>query len=818
MPSLAGAGRLRGWRAAAPGEVLLGLERGAALLAVARDGSVRLRASPDAELLPDPGPAVGREPWRAAAAEPYRRDEGGVALAFEGSEGCVRVEVDADPFALRVLDRAGRTLAWLRALALGPGGAARADLAAPPGARYFGFGEKAGGLDKRGEVLVMRNRDTAGRHDGDPLYVAIPFALELRPPGGGPPGARAGALATGLLLDASAPSRLDVAAGEPERLRLEVLAGGLDLTVFPGPTPADVLRRYTARVGRSPLPPVWALGYHQSRWSYRSEGELRRVARELRRRRLPADALHLDIDHMDGFRVFTWHPRRFPEPRRLLEELRAQGFRVVAIVDPGVKVDGAWSVYRDGLERDVFCRREDGSPFTLRVWPGAAALPDFNRPEVRAWWGEQHRPLLEAGVAGIWNDMNEPAGWSRDLRLGRAVLPIRGQDLRAVVQTDPARPKERVPHEHVRNLYGHQECRATRGALEAFGGGRRPFVLTRSGCAGTGRFAAVWTGDNHSRWRHLRLSLPMLMNLSLSGVPFCGADIGGFAGRPGRELFARWIQLGALYPFARGHSWLFTRQEPWRFGRRVEAIARAALELRMRLLPYLYALFREAEESGAPVWRPLGYEFPDDPVAPAIEDQVLLGPSLLVAPVLERGARTRRLYLPEGAWYAFDDDARYVGPRWVELAAPLERLPLLARGGALLPTRSPVQHAGEPPAEPLVLEVFPGADGRFDVVEDDGESDAYRRGQVARTRLVLRDRAAQRLRLELGAREGPFPVAPRTVRICVHACPPPRAVWLDASRLPPGRGVPGFVAEEGRVQLRLPDDGRAHAIELEPAP
>jgi alpha-glucosidase len=237
----------------------------------------------------------------------------------------------------------------------------------------------------------------------------------------------------------------------------------------------------------------------------------------------------------------------------------------------------------------------------------------------------------------------------------------------------------------------------------------------------------------------------------------------------------------------------------------------------MRLLPYLYALFREAEASGAPVWRPLFFEFPDDPVAPGVADQVLVGPSLLLAPVLERGARERRVYLPEGVWYGFDDDARYVGPRWLRLAAPLERLPLLARGGALLPTQSAVQHTGERPAEPLVIEVFPGADGRFDLVEDDGESDAYRSGHLARTRLVLRDRAAHRLRLELGAREGPFAVAPRVARVCIHGCGPPRAAWLDASRLPRG-GVPGFVAEEGRVHVRFPDDGRAHVLEIEPAP
>jgi alpha-glucosidase len=776
---------------------------------------VRLRAARGSKLPDDPGTAIGRDPWRAAPAEPYRRDGGGVALSFESSEGCIEVEIDAAPFGMRIFDRSGRALAVLSGLALGPDDAARIDLAAPADARYFGLGEKWGNLDKRGQRLEMRNRDTRLRPRVDPLYLSVPFLLELRRSGQrGEEG-----LATGVLLDAFAPSRFDLAASHAERVRIETVAGGLDLTVFPGPTPGEVLQRFTKRVGRAPLPPLWALGHHQSRWSYRSARQLRRVARRIRQRDLPTDAIHLDIGHMHGYRAFTWHPRRFRDAAATIRELARQGFRVVTIVDPGVKVDPDYHVYRDGLERDAFCRLADGSPFTLRVWPGHAALPDFNREDVRAWWGEQHHTLLEAGVAGIWNDMNEPAGWRSDVRIGGAIVPLGGQDLSRVVQADPSRPKERVPHEHVRNLYGQQECRATRTFLEQRGGGRRPFVLTRSGFAGIGRYAAVWTGDNASRWEHLRQTLPMLQNLSLSGVPFCGADIGGFAGKPSRELFARWIQIGALYPFARTHTWwLHPRQEPWRFGRKVERIARSALELRMRMLPYLYGLFREAEESGAPVWRPLFYEFPNDERSATIEDQVMIGPWLLAAPVMRRGLRQRPVYLPPGVWYSFHDDARYVGPRTVLAAAPLERVPLFVRGGAVIPTRSPVSHVGERPAEALILEVFPGEDTTTDLVEDDGETFDYQHGIVARTRLVLRNRAANRLRLEIGGREGPFEVDDRTLRVCVHGCPPPRGVRLDAVPLEPGAAVPGFTAEEGRVHVRLRDTGQPHAVEIEPSP
>jgi alpha-glucosidase len=784
----------------------LELSRGTAELELVDDGVLRLRAWADDVPPLRPELALERGAWQAHAGSARERDGG---LVWQSTSCPLRIEVDAAPLRIRLLDRRGALLAELCELAFADSGAARVALCCAPTDRFFGFGEKTGPLDKRGARLAMRNRDPESFEYADPLYVSIPFFLAQR--------AEAGSL--GVLLEAFAPSHFDVAASHPERVIIEASAGGLDLALFPGPTPAEVLERFTARAGRAPMPPRWALGHHQSRWGYRSEKDLRRLASELRRRGIPSDAIHLDIDYMDGYRVFTWHPKRFPQPQALLRELRAQGFRVVTIVDPGVKVDPEYAVYRDGATRGVFCKRADGGPFSLRVWPGEAALPDFNRAEVRAWWGAQHRALLDAGVAGIWNDMNEPAGWAADLRLGRAMIPVKQQDLAQVVQRDPTGAERDLPHESVRNLYGLQHCRATREALDAEPGGRRPFVLTRSGYTGVQRYAAVWTGDNASRWSHLRGSIPMLLNLSLSGVPLCGADIGGFFRSCTPELYARWIQLGSLYPFARTHSmWATARQEPWSFGPRVEAIAREALRLRMRLLPYLDGLFREAAQTGAPVWRPLFYEFPDDPESAAIEDQLMLGPALLLAPVLTRGARERELYLPPGGWIAWHDGALYRGPRRLRVAAPLEHLPLFARTGSLIPTQSPVEHAGELPAEPCVFEVFPGRDAQAVHVEDDGETTAWRELYVAETPLRLWSNAGGRLRFEIGARRGPFPIAERPLRVRVHACPPPQAVFVDGERLEPGDGVPGYSFCDGRVDVRLRDRGRGAAIEIAPAP
>jgi hypothetical protein len=508
---------LQGWGAGKRGAASLAFEGAVAEIAVAENGSVRLRAAIGASLPPDPGPSVGREPWRPANARPEPREGGGLRVDCDGPLGSAHVEIDPDPFAVRVLDRRGELVAEIRDLSLAPQGSARCSLASEPGERFFGFGERTGGLDKRGERLFLRNRDPEGSF-ADPLYVSIPFFIGLRR---GPEGPRA----RGVLLDAFAPSHFDVAAAAEDRVDLETTAGGLDLTVFPGPEPRHVLERFTARVGRSPLPPRWALGHHQSRWSYGNEKEVRALVREIRSRDIPTDVIHLDIDYMEGCRVFTWNPKRFPDPQGLLRDLAHQGFRVVTIIDPGVKADPDDRVYREGRERGLFCENQDGSEFSLRVWPGKAVLPDFNRAEVRTWWGEQHRGLVDAGVAGIWIDMNEPAGWAKDIRAGRAIFPYRKQNLSRVIQRDPADEERRVPHESVRNLYGQQQCRATRAFLERAYPDRRPFLLTRSGHAGIQRSAAVWTGDNRSRWSHLRQSIPMLLNLgSPSAAPTSGAS------------------------------------------------------------------------------------------------------------------------------------------------------------------------------------------------------------------------------------------------------------------------------------------------------
>jgi alpha-glucosidase len=508
------------------------------------------------------------------------------------------------------------------------------------GERLYGLGDKTVPLDRRGRRYLLWNTDALNfRAGSDPLYKSIAVLFGVR-----------GDAAWAIVVDSAARLEVDCRGDE-------VLVHGLEgATVheFEAGSLAEALGQASLVAGRAPLPPRWSLGYHQSRWSYGTADEALQVAAEFRRRDIPLDCLHLDIDYMDGYRVFTWNVERFPDPAEFVRSLHELGVRVVTIVDPGVKVDPGYPVYEELVARDLVCTGQAGQPWVGRVWPGDAVWPDFTNPRTRSFWAECHRGLVELGVDGIWIDMNEPS------------VPGEG---RAGTLPDDVRHATGL-HAEVHNAYAHLMAQATVEGLERLRPGLRPFVLTRAAALGTQRYAATWTGDNHSTWTHLRLALTMCLGLGLSCYPFCGADVGGFAGRCDPELYARWMQLGAFTPFFRGHyagPRTPGRQEPWSFGPEVEAVARSAIELRHRLLPYTYTAFWRHTQTGLPVMRPLALGWPDDPHAVACEDAFLWGDELLVAPVLRKGARRRRVYLPSGGWYDFWTNRRVEGGRNLSL-------------------------------------------------------------------------------------------------------------------------------------------------------
>ncbi|MDZ7385853.1 MAG: DUF4968 domain-containing protein [candidate division KSB1 bacterium] len=664
---------------------------------------------------------------------------------------------------------------------------------------YYGLGEKTGRLNKRGRAWVMWNTDYPGYNAAtDPLYQSHPFFIALRR-----------GSAYGIFFHNTHRSTFKFAAGTQAYYSFGADGGELDYYFFYGPSIKKVLARYTELVGRMPLPPLWALGYQQCRWSYYPEAEVRTLAQTFRQKGIPCDALYLDIHYMDGYRCFTWDSTRFPDPGRLLGDLEAMGFKVVVIIDPGIKVDPNYWVCAQGLAGDHFCRLPDGSLHISQVWPGDCYFPDFTRPETRRWWGGLYAGLVRDGVAGFWNDMNEPGVW--------------GGTFPDIVQH--THNGQMVDHPVVHNVYGLDMARGTYEGVRALRPDRRPFVLTRAGFAGVQRYAAVWTGDNVANWEHLRLALSMCLGLGLSGVPFVGFDIGGFEGSPSPELFTRFLQLGALTPLCRNHTSHGTRdQEPWAFGENFEELNRQAICLRYELLPYLYNVFREASLTGLPVMRPLVMEFQQDPATWEMDDEFLLGDALLAAPVLHEGARMRWVHLPEGDWYDFYTNRTHRGPVRMMVEAPLERIPLFVRAGSLIPMQEPVNYVGEKPSAPLILSLYP-AQGAFvdSVYEDAGDGFAYQEGEFA-VRVVAVTEDRQAMRLVLGPRRGTYQPPRRHLLLRVNGSQAaPRRVMLQGQLLPQVDNTDALQASERGwcyeasrqiAWVKVPESSREIRVEL----
>ncbi len=731
-------------------------------------GVIRLRAARGGEFESDFSYAVVDQ---ADPAPDTEVEDMGDAIVFKTADA--RLVIGKDPFRAEFQDGDGNPYTVQAGSAGFRGKSPQWSMAAPAGEIYLGLGEKTGGLNKRGKRWRMRNTDQSPYlTTSDPVYQSIPVLIGLK---------EGRAYAT--FFDNTFPAAFDLAAEAPDEWTWSAAGGEINVYFIAGPTLPDVVRRYMKLVGGIPMPPRWAMGYHQCRYSYKTDAEVRRIARSFRDLEIPCDVIHMDIHYMRGYRVFTFHPNRFPDPKGLAEDMKRLGIRLICIVDPGIKKDPEWDVWRDGLKRGFFCKSEKGGIVEKYCWPLRAGWPDFGREEVRKWWGERHRAYTDAGIEGIWNDMNEPAMWNGAFYLGDMVIPTGIYDGKDMIHTHANKP---APHSRCRNVYGLLENRATREGLKRLRPDKRPFVITRSGYAGVGRYAAVWTGDNFSTWSHLRLTIPMLINMGLAGQPIAGPDLGGFVGKAGRELFARWVQIGSLYPFCRGHTVVYSpRHEPWVFGKRVEEIARRYIGLRYRLLPYIYSLVWEAHREGDPIWRPLAYHFPNDDSAARIEDQVMVGPFIMAAPVMKRRARSRDVYLPDGKWFEYSTGEIFDGPGRFEVDAPLERMPLFVREGAGVPMGPIMQHTGEKPLDPLTLLIFPG-EGSFDLWEDDGESMEYENDEWAKTPLSV-SKTGDTVLIEIGPREGKFQVPERNVVARIRTDNRPASVTINGKPLPPGQ-------------------------------
>jgi alpha-glucosidase len=572
------------------------------------------------------------------------------------------------------------------------------------GERFIGLGEKTGNLDRKGNGYTDWNTDAYAYDEGrDPLYSTIPFYIGIHHN-----------LNYGIFLDNTWQTDFNFGASNNRFSSFGARGGEMNYYFIYHTDLAGIITAYTSLTGRMKMPPLWSLGYQQNRYSYYPEAEVLRIARTLREKKIPADGITLDIHYMDHYKVFTWDNNRFPDPKQMTGKLNSMGFKLTVIVDPGVKVEPGYATYDSGLKNNVFIKYPDSTNYTGEVWPGWCNFPDFTSQKTRDWWGTEIKKYGEAGVSGLWNDMNEISTWGQKMP-DNVLFSYEGH---------------LASHLEAHNIYGLNMAKASyEGAKKAFG--KRPFILTRSGYAGLQRYTAIWTGDNVAQNDHMLLGVRLLNSLGLSGVPFTGMDIGGFTGGASIPLYERWIQIGAFNPYFRSHTAVNTRSsEPWTYGEEATEIARNFISLRYKLMPYLYSTFYEATQDGLPVMRSLAinYTYDSNIYNTAFDDQYLFGSAFLVAP-FAGGDAYGKVYFPAGKWYDLYNDEVQTGSQSKIFELSAHKLPVYVKEGSIVPMQSLVQSTAEQPTDTLFVHIYKGSvNNSFIYYEDDGQSFNYENG------------------------------------------------------------------------------------------
>ena len=628
------------------------------------------------------------------------------------------IQVDKADLKTTIFDKEGNVICkddwgfhWEQSYEYG-GNIVKMSKAAPQGECYYGLGDKPMHLNLKGKRLENWATDQyAYGKDQDPLYKSIPFYIGMHEE-----------RAYGIFFDNTFKTYFDFCHERRNVTSFWAQGGEMNYYFFYGPDMQEVVIRYTDLTGKPELPPLWALGYHQCKWSYYPESKVKEVAQKFRELQIPCDAIYLDIDYMDGFRCFTWNKEYFPDPKRMVSELAQDGFKTIAIIDPGIKIDDNYWVYKEAMENDYFCKRADGPYMRGKVWPGECFFPDFTNPDVREWWSGLFKELIdEIGVKGVWNDMNEPA-----------VMEVPSKTFPNDVRHNY--DGHNCSHRKAHNIYGTQMARATYEGVKKYAYPKRPFIITRSAYSGAQRFSCSWTGDNIATWEHLWIANIQAQRMSMSGMSFIGSDIGGFAEHPTGELYARWIQLGVFHPFCRTHSsGDHGNQEPWTFGEEVINLTRKYVELRYQLLPYLYTMFWEYAAYGVPMLKSLVLYDQYDLQTHYRTDEFIFGNQILVCPVQEPNSKGRRMYIPKGHWYNYWTREYVTGglEKWVD--ADIDIIPMFVKEGAIIPKYPVQQYVGEKRIEQLQLEVYfkLGAKEVSKVYEDAHDGYDYAKGRYS---------------------------------------------------------------------------------------
>ncbi|RXM42024.1 glycoside hydrolase family 31 protein [Flavobacterium sp. YO64] len=576
---------------------------------------------------------------------------------------------------------------------------------------FYGLGDKATQMNLKGKRVENFATDQyAYQKEQDPLYKVVPFYIGLH-----------NKQSYGIFFDNTFRTFFDFCQERRNVTSFWAEGGEMNYYFIYGPQMQDVVTNYTDLTGKPELPPLWVLGYHQCKWSYYPESKVKEITSKFRELQIPCDAIYLDIDYMEGFRCFTWNKNYFPDPKRMVAELAEDGFKTVVIIDPGIKIDQDYWVYKEALEKDYFCKRADGPYMKGKVWPGECNFPDYTNPAVREWWAGLFKELVaDIGVKGVWNDMNEPAV----MEVPNKTFPM---DVRHVYDGNPC------SHRKAHNIYGTQMARATYHGVKRFAYPKRPFVITRSAYSGAQRYTSSWTGDNVATWEHLWIANIQVQRMSISGMGFTGSDIGGFAEQPTGELYARWIQLGVFHPFCRTHSsGDHGNQEPWAFDEEVINITRKFVSLRYQLLPYLYTMFWQYIEEGIPMLKPLVYFDQDDTQTHYRNDEFIFGNQILVCPILEPNAVGRRMYIPRGEWYNYWTNEFSVGGREVWIDTKFDEIPVFVKAGAVIPKYPVQQYVGELEFDELTLDVYYKNGKEKSVVYEDAQDGYdYKKGRYS---------------------------------------------------------------------------------------
>ena len=577
------------------------------------------------------------------------------------------------------------------------------------GEHFFGLGDKPSNLNLRGKRLVNWGTDQYGyAKDQDPLYKNIPFYIGLHKD-----------RAYGIFFDNTFKSWFDFASERKSVTSFWADGGEMNYYFINGPTLMEVTQKYTKLTGVPDLPPKWSLGYHQCKWSYYPESQVKEIAAKFRELDIPCDAIYLDIDYMDGFRCFTWDKEKFPDPKRMISELAADGFKTVVIIDPGIKVDPEYSVFNEGVENDYFCRRADGPFMKGKVWPDDCYFPDFTSSRVRKWWAELFEGLIDDGVRGVWNDMNEPA-----------LFEVESKTFPDDVRHDY--DGHACSHRKAHNIYGMQMARASNKGIKKFlrKEGKRQFLITRSSYSGGQRYSSGWTGDNVATWEHLSLANLQCQRMAVSGFSFIGSDVGGFTEHPTPELYIRWVQLATFHPFFRTHSsGDHGVQEPWTFGEDALRISRNFIKLRYKLLPYMYTTFYQYVHDAMPMLRPLAFVDQGNPETVNRVDEFLCGDHILICPIIEPNSKGRYVYLPKGNWYNYWTNEFLEGGKETWIDCQLDTIPVLMKSGAVIPFSPVMNYVGEKKIDELELKVYHGnGEVISSLYEDGGDGYEYRDG------------------------------------------------------------------------------------------